>query len=34
MILTLQVMILLWQLGIVDSLTLLQFCINCGAQVA
>ena len=25
-------MILLWQLGIIDSLTLLQFCINCGAQ--
>jgi len=25
-------MILLWQLGIVDSLTFLQFCINCGAQ--
>ena len=25
-------MIFLWQLGIVDSLTLLQFCINCGAQ--
>lgn len=25
-------MIFLWQLGIVDSLTFLQFCINCGAQ--
>jgi hypothetical protein len=25
-------MIFLWQFGIVDSLTLLQFCINCGAQ--
>ena len=25
-------MILLWQVGIIDSLTLLQFCINCGAQ--
>ena len=27
-----KIMILLWQLGIVDSLTFLQFCINCGAQ--
>ena len=25
-------MILLWQVGIIDSLTLLQFCINCRAQ--
>ena len=32
MISTIQVMVLLWQLGVVDSLTLLQFCINCGAQ--
>ena len=29
---TLKIMIFLWQFGIVDSLTLLQFCINCGAQ--
>ena len=28
----LKIMILLWQIGIIDSLTLLQFCINCGAQ--
>ena len=28
----LKIMILLWQFGIIDSLTLLQFCINCGAQ--
>lgn len=27
-----KIMIFLWQLGIVDSLTFLQFCINCGAQ--
>jgi hypothetical protein len=27
-----KIMIFLWQLGIVDSLTMLQFCINCGAQ--
>ena len=25
-------MILLWQFGIIDSLTLFQLCINCGAQ--
>ena len=29
---SLKIMILLWQVGIIDSLTLLQFCINCGAQ--
>ena len=29
---TIQVMVFLWQVGVVDSLTLLQFCINCGAQ--
>jgi hypothetical protein len=27
-----KIMIFLWQLGVVDSLTLFQFCINCGAQ--
>ena len=25
-------MVFLWQLGVVDSLTLFQFCLNCGAQ--
>lgn len=29
---SLKIMILLWQVGVVDSLTLFQFCINCGAQ--
>ena len=29
---SLKIMIFLWQFGIIDSLTLLQFCINCGAQ--
>ena len=29
---SLKIMILLWQVGIIDSLTLLQFCINCRAQ--
>ena len=29
---SLKIIIFLWQLGIVDSLTFLQFCINCGAQ--
>ena len=27
-------MVLLWQVGIIDTLTLLQFYINCGAQYA
>jgi len=27
----LKIMILLWQFGIIDSLTLVHFCINCGA---
>jgi hypothetical protein len=26
------IMIFLWHLGVVDSLTLFQFCMNCGAQ--
>lgn len=29
---SIKIMVFLWQLGIVDSLTFLQFCINCGAQ--
>jgi len=29
---SIKIMIFLWQLGVVDSLTFLQFCINCGAQ--
>ena len=29
---SLKIMILLRQVGIIDSLTLLQFCINCGVQ--
>lgn len=29
---SIKIMLFLWQLGIVDSLTFLQFCINCGAQ--
>lgn len=29
---SMKIMIFLWQFGIVDSLTFLQFCINCGAQ--
>lgn len=29
---SIKMMIFLWQLEIVDSLTLLQFCRNCGAQ--
>jgi len=29
---SIKIMIFLWQLGIVDSLTLFQFCMNCGAQ--
>lgn len=29
---SLKAMILLWQFGVVDSLTLFQFCLNCGAQ--
>ena len=29
---SIKIMIFLWQLGVVDSLTLFQFCINCGAQ--
>lgn len=29
---SIKIMIFLWQLGIVDSLTFLQFCRNCGAQ--
>jgi hypothetical protein len=29
---SIKIMIFLWQLGIVDSLTLFQFCINCGGQ--
>lgn len=28
----LKIMVLLWQVEIIDSLTLLQFCINCGVQ--
>ena len=27
-----QVMVLLWQLKLIDSLTFIQFCINCGTQ--
>jgi hypothetical protein len=29
---SIKIMIFLWHLGVVDSLTLFQFCINCGAQ--
>lgn len=29
---SIKIMVFLWQLGIVDRLTFLQFCINCGAQ--
>lgn len=29
---SLKIMILLWQVRIIDSLTLLQFCINCETQ--
>lgn len=29
---SIKIIIFLWQLGLVDTLTLLQFCINCGAQ--
>jgi len=29
---SIKIMIFLWQFGIVESLTLLQFCMNCGAQ--
>jgi hypothetical protein len=29
---TIQGMVFLWQLGVVDILTLFQFCMNCGAQ--
>ena len=29
---SIKIMIFLWQIGVVDSLTLFQFCMNCGAQ--
>jgi hypothetical protein len=29
---SIKIMIFLWHLGVVDSLTLFQFCMNCGAQ--